>query len=854
MFLQRGLGGGWGEGGGREFTAVYCGGGETAECGGIARAEELRERDAWREGARTDAMQIIQAAEKQAQGLLPDTVPVTFRYEPADLALVQHEDMLPLEPVGFKAHQVPPGARFRTLTPLPLGLEIDPGSGIIFGTPDRVTSSLVSGLPDMQTWTIVLAREAPPPADWSTPLSGAPSSRPVSARSVWSVADSPYSSSSPRSQAPLFTPRNCTARTTNSVGHSTQNSFATTPSTVAFSRPSSSRSLGKRAQEKQPQILASATVTIVVQARPGKLEYTFPVAIYPLEPGLEREDNRREARAEMQENKVKSVVGSSLEFSVAPALPDGLVLDAHTGAISGTPLSEYPRTILCVTARNRVGTTHVHIVVEVQKEPALLSYQTCHMLCTRGVPVAANRPQPALVHPWDRRGRLDDCEGTGGEEEKGSRGVVNLQAGGEDFGELRRGTESELDYSVEPPLPCGLVLNDCTGVVCGTPMETTYQQVLFLWQSDIPSGDLASPDSPPFPPSLRPSARGSAKPSPLAMSMAPGEPTPRNSNNSLIADFSAALRCARAGVTFSRALELTAEGACHGASATTEGEADGRIDARVGSVAVTDGSKTPRTPRSALKSRLVPRTGSGEWGAATGLQVTHDEFTWVLPAGANSAASSVSVYSGVEHAPLARKQGLGLALEDPLWEGALELHPGAGGIRLQSSSLESAKIEHRIVYSNDVGASESALSIAVLECPDLALAPPEPSDTQSSTPGSSAKKTKALQVKRTPSISRLPSVDLDPRVHGVGAGRMRLSEESVTLRLGQIMNPIVVLAADGSCIGENENGGTILRFSVSPPLPNGICLDSRTGMIFGRPIQVQSRMYVLLVDRFFSEL
>lgn len=67
---------------------------------------------------------------------------------------------------------------------------------------------------------------------------------------------------------------------------------------------------------------------------------------------------------------------------------------------------------------------------------------------------------------------------------------------------------------------------------------------------------------------------------------------------------------------------------------------------------------------------------------------------------------------------------------------------------------------------------------------------------------------------------------------------MRLSEERVSLRLGQIMDPILVIDADGSWIGENEAGGTNLRFSVSPSLPNGICLDRRTGMIFGRALQV----------------
>lgn len=116
-------------------------------------------------------------------------------------------------------------------------------------------------------------------------------------------------------------------------------SVASTPSTQVMSRPSSSRS----SQQRAGAIIATASVSIVVQARPAELAYTFPVSIYPLlasptEGSGEEADAGEEvseAAVGIEENKVKSVQGSHLEFSVSPALPQGLVLDSDSGSISG---------------------------------------------------------------------------------------------------------------------------------------------------------------------------------------------------------------------------------------------------------------------------------------------------------------------------------------------------------------------------------------------------------------------------------------------------------------------------------------------------------------------------------------
>ena len=81
-----------------------------------------------------------------------------------------------------------------------------------------------------------------------------------------------------------------------------------------------------------------------MQARPADLAYTFPISIYPVASNDEEEgggegqegEGVREPGVVVEANKVKTVLGSHLGYSVSPALPPGLVLDCDTGTISGT--------------------------------------------------------------------------------------------------------------------------------------------------------------------------------------------------------------------------------------------------------------------------------------------------------------------------------------------------------------------------------------------------------------------------------------------------------------------------------------------------------------------------------------
>ncbi len=124
--------------------------------------------------------------------------------------------------------------------------------------------------------------------------------------------------------------------------------------------------------------------------------------------------------------------GTPTTYSVSPALPAGLSLNAGTGVISGTPTTTNGIAAVdyLVTASNTCGSAAIAVNITISPAaPTVLNYTVTSPLYCVGIAIANNNPS-----------------NTGG--------APSL-------------------YSVSPALPAGLSLNTSTGVISGTPAAVT---------------------------------------------------------------------------------------------------------------------------------------------------------------------------------------------------------------------------------------------------------------------------------------------------------------------------------------------------------------------------------------------
>lgn len=219
-----------------------------------------------------------------------------------------------------------------------------------------------------------------------------------------------------------------------------------------------------------------------------------------------------------------SASGGAIErYTIAPALPEGLVLDAATGIISGTPTAVTPSTVHVVTAQNGAGSATARVQIEVRKTPVApsqLAYRESAVLYTVGEPIVANGPTngggpidaytitsvlPAGLAFDTQTGVITGTPAAAAAEATYT--VTGRNAAGEATATLRIAVEAAVvapsglayarpsalyvageaivpntpvvtggaaaSFSVSPALPAGLSLNSQTGVIAGT--ATTIQ-------------------------------------------------------------------------------------------------------------------------------------------------------------------------------------------------------------------------------------------------------------------------------------------------------------------------------------------------------------------------------------------
>ena len=133
--------------------------------------------------------------------------------------------------------------------------------------------------------------------------------------------------------------------------------------------------------------------------------------------------------------------GTVISWSVAPGLPNGLVLDTSTGEISGTPTVLSTATTYTITADNTGGSAGTTIEITVNDvAPSGLTYTGDPYTLTKDSPFYSGVPSigGGLVDTW----------------------------------------------TVSPTLPDGLTLNPSTGEISGTPTDITTSAVYTVTASN----------------------------------------------------------------------------------------------------------------------------------------------------------------------------------------------------------------------------------------------------------------------------------------------------------------------------------------------------------------------------------
>jgi uncharacterized repeat protein (TIGR01451 family) len=383
-----------------------------------------------------------------------------------------------------------------SITPaLPSGLSLNTSTGVISGTPTVVSGSA--------SYTIT-ATNAGGSTNFNLNIT------------VNDVAPSGLSYSA----APAVYTKNV-AITTNTPSYSggTATSFAVSP---ALPTGLSFNTSNGFITGTPTSITASASYTVTATNSGGSANFNLNITVNDAAPaglGYSEAPAIYTKNSAITNNTPSSGGGAVISYSVSPALPSGLNLNAASGVISGTPTAVSAATSYTITATNSGGNTTFNLSITVNDiAPSGLTYSEAPAVYTKNTAITTNTPTygggmatsfsvaPALPPGLSLNTTTGFITGTpttlstvstytitatnsGGSTNYGLNITVNdvapsSLAYSDDPAVYTAGiaitnnTPSSsggavVSYSVSPPLPGGLSLNTSTGVISGTPSAMT---------------------------------------------------------------------------------------------------------------------------------------------------------------------------------------------------------------------------------------------------------------------------------------------------------------------------------------------------------------------------------------------
>ncbi|SCY85628.1 putative Ig domain-containing protein [Flavobacterium caeni] len=128
-------------------------------------------------------------------------------------------------------------------------------------------------------------------------------------------------------------------------------------------------------------VMPETTYTVTASNSGGSISFVLTIAVIDVAPAaLSYPSPNLFNVGEVIASLMPTVNGNVVGYSVWPALPDGLSLDATTGIISGTPTTVTPETIYTVTATNSGGSVTFDVVITVDEELSAVGHRIDHFV------------------------------------------------------------------------------------------------------------------------------------------------------------------------------------------------------------------------------------------------------------------------------------------------------------------------------------------------------------------------------------------------------------------------------------------------------------------------------------------